>query len=155
MSILDKFKGIFTQDKTKTVYRYISQRELSLLETGNLESLGSTYSRKEVSNTHKYNEGENYLHFFDSTNLPPTGLSSLSKTKEYLCVLEIDKNILSHYKGTGYYPPQGYDFDYTYITEYAIPTSEYNPNWLTSITPINSYDMQNTINFANTTPPEQ
>ena len=155
MSILDKIKDMFTQNKTKTVYRYISQRELGLLENGDFESLGSTYSRKEVSNTHKYNEDEKYLHFFDSTNLPSTVLHSLSKTKEFLCEFEIDKSILSHHKGTGYYTPQGYDFDYTSVTEYAIPTSEYNPNWLTSITPISSYDMQNTINFANTPPPEQ
>lgn len=155
MSLLNKIKDILTPDKTKTVYRFVSPRELSLLQTNDLENLGTTYSRKEVSNTHKYNEDEKYLHFFDSTDLPSTVLTSLSKTKEYLCEFEIDKNVLSHHKGTGYYPPQGYDFDCTYVTEYAIPVSEYNPNWLTNVTPLNNYDMQNTSNFVSSPPPEQ
>lgn len=154
MSLVEKFKSWFSQEKTQNVYRFVSQRELELLQENNVESLGVKYPNKKLSNTHKYLEDERYIHFFESSDQPPRVIHSLSNTKQFLCEFEIEKNILSQYKGTGFYPPQGYDEDCTRVTEYAIPVSQYNPEWLVDICPLDN-NMQNTTNFVKTTPPEQ
>ena len=150
MSLLEKFKNWLSQDKTQSVYRFVSPRELELLQNDKTQDLGTIYDGEKVSNTHKYNKDEKYLHFFESPDQPPRVIHSLSKTKEFLCEFEIEKNLLSKHKGIGFYPAQGYDEDCTRVTEFAIPVSEYSPQWLTSVTPINNYNMQNTTNFDTT-----
>lgn len=149
MSLLEKFKDWLSQNKTQSVYRFVSPRELELLQDNNTQDLGTNYRDEKISNTHKYAKDEKYLHFFESPDQPSRVIHSLSKTKQFLCEFEIEKSLLSKHKGTGFYPAQGYDEDYTSVTEYAIPVSEYNPQWLTSVTPINNYNMQNTTNFDN------
>lgn len=142
MKLIDQIKNALSPEKTKTVYRYVSARELSLLQNNDTNSLGAVFNGEKLSNTHKYDEETKYMHFFDSPDQPTMVLSSISHTKEFLCEFEIEKSVLTSHKGKGFYPPRGYDEPYTEVIEYAIPADEYNPEWFKSFTPIATYNMQ-------------
>lgn len=148
MKLVDQIINALSSEKTKTVYRYVGADELALLKSNNSDCLGNIFNGEKLSNTHKYTEETKYIHFFDSNNLPQRVIASLPHASEFLCEFEIEKSVLTSYKGKGYYPPQGYDVPYTEVVEYAIPASEYNPEWFKGFTPIASYDMQNTQNVV-------
>lgn len=138
---------------TKNVYRYVTDEEASFFESGDIDMLGAKFKGEDLSNSHKYKD-EPYLHFFSTQDLPAHIINSLPGDKTHLCSFEIDKLTLSKYKGEGYYSPHGYDLDYTYITEYAIPVSEYQPDWFKSATPLKDNNMTETQDFVNQTPTE-
>lgn len=125
--LMDKTqKGI----KTKTVYRFVSEREKKAIEENDLESIGSTWETDRRRNTHKYKEGVRYVHFVDGKKDALDVYHELRRSKKYLCTYDIPTDILKRYSGKGFYPPHGYNVSHTEIKEYAIPSSEYNPEWL-------------------------
>ncbi|MBQ9792768.1 MAG: hypothetical protein IJW32_03395 [Clostridia bacterium] len=152
MSLFQDIKSKFS--KTQTVYRYVTGEELDFFLNEDTSQLGAKFTGEKLSNSHKYKD-EPYLHFFDTQDLPVHVINSLPGDKTHLCSFEIDKHTLSKYKGEGYYPPHGYDLDYTYITEYAIPASEYQVDWFKSATPLKDNNMTETQNFVNQLPTEQ
>ncbi|MBR1984236.1 MAG: hypothetical protein IKA31_00690 [Clostridia bacterium] len=145
----------FTKDKTKTVYRFVSSRELELLQNGETQGFGLEHDRIKEMNNHKYDKDEKYFHLFDSKDIPPHVVRSLPGNKEFVCSFEIEKSVLNQHKGTGYYPAQGYDFDFLALKEYAIPMSEYNPDWFTGSTPLESNYIQTNNDFVPENFPEQ
>lgn len=142
MKLVNQIISALSPERTKTVYRYVNADELALLQSRSLSCLGNVFNGEQLSNTHKYDKETKYIHFFDSNNLPQRVISSLPHTSEFLCEFEIEKSVLASHKGKGYYPPRGYDEPYTEVVEYAIPASEYNPEWFKGYTPIATYDMQ-------------
>jgi hypothetical protein len=58
--------------------------------------------------------------------------------KQYFCTYSIPSNILRKHMGKGLYIPSGYDLSYT-VKEYAIPSEEFNPNWLISTQTIQDF----------------
>ena len=115
-------------DKTRMVYRLCSQDEVAYLINGDVESLGSfAPATSQHPNNHKY-KNEKYLHFFSSKEDALSVLPELQANKAYLCSFEMQNSFLSKYRGCGYYAPHGYDADYTYIKEYAIPVSQFDIN---------------------------
>ena len=151
---MDLFK-YFNKDKTKTVYRFVSSRELELLQNGETEGFGLEHDRIKEMNNHKYDKDEKYFHLFDSAEIPPHVVRSLPGEKTHLCSFEIEKSILNQYKGTGFYSAQGYDFDYLALKEYAIPMSEYKPDWFKDSTPLENNFMQTEPSFVPENTPEQ
>ncbi|MBQ3214351.1 MAG: hypothetical protein IJB10_05060 [Clostridia bacterium] len=154
MNFIKEIKSKLLSQQTKTVYRYVTDEELEFFLSEDTSMLGSKYKGEKLSNSHKYKD-EEYLHFFDTQNLPTRVLNSLPGEKTHICSFEIDKHTLNKYRGEGYYPPQGYDLDYTSIKEYAIPVNEYQPNWFIGATPLKNNDMQPTTSFDTQPPIEQ
>lgn len=152
MSLFQDIKSKFS--KTQTVYRYVTDEELDFFLNEDTSHLGAKFTGEKLSNSHKYTD-EAYLHFFSSQNLPIYVINSLPGDKTHLCSFEINKHTLNKYKGEGYYPPHGYDLDYTSITEYAIPVSEYQPDWFKSATPLKDSYITRPEDFVNQTPEEQ
>ncbi len=135
--IFEKIKKHLTEDKLKTVYRFVSERERKAIETGDISGIGSTWEQDSRRNTHKYVEGVRYVHFIDSKKDTQDIFNELKRSKVYLCTYRIPTSILKKYAGKGFYPPHGYDNSYTEIKEYAIPSEEYNPDWLQTMTLVN------------------
>ena len=138
---------------TKTVYRFVTDEEVAFFESANIGMLGDKFKGESLSNSHKYKD-EAYLHFFDTKDLPSHVINSLPGNKTHLCSFEIDNATLFKYQGEGYYPPQGYDFDYSCVKEYAIPVNEYNTEWFTGSTPLKNNNMQDKTIFDTQTPLE-
>ena len=131
--VFEKIKAYLTEDKPKTVYRFVSERERKAIEENDIDSIGSTWETDKRRNTHKYIEGVRYVHFVDRRKDAMDVYRELRRSKKYLCTYSIPSSILKKYAGKGFYPPHGYDFSHTEIKEYAIPSNEYNPNWLQSM----------------------
>jgi hypothetical protein len=62
----------------------------------------------------------------------------LSCIKDYYCTYSIPQKILKKYAGKGFYMTSGYTF-YETIKEYAIPITEFNPEWIVTIKTINDF----------------
>ena len=139
MSILNQVLSRFATG-TQTVYRFSTSEEVEAFENNELPSLGETWERNKYRNSHKYKDDEKYLHFFETPDIPPRIFKSLPGEKSYLCSFEIDKSILLKNKGSGYYPPQGYEESATTITEYAIPISEFDCSSFIEATPISQHE---------------
>ena len=119
------------------VYRYLSEKELNNILSGQTETLGNVFSHdKHIrKNTHKYKKDTKYIHFFKTPNSMKM-LSYLYRkidTPFYFCTFEIPFNILAMHGGKGFYPASGYDNINT-LREYAIPLEMFDPNWLKEYT---------------------
>ncbi len=115
------------------VYRYLSKRELDAFMVGDMDSVGAEYSEKPcaVSNTHKYEEGVKYLHFFKNLE----DLKHINKvrtnTKEhFVCQFDIPFLTLLTHTGVGYYETSGYDSLYETVREFAVPVDKIQPDYL-------------------------
>ena len=135
--IFEKIKAHLTEDKLKTVYRFVSEREKRAIEACDISGIGSTWEQDSRRNTHKYKEGVRYVHFVANKHDTQDVYRELKRSKCYLCTYRIPNSILKKYAGKGFYPPHGYDNSYTEIKEYAIPSEQYNPEWLQKITLVN------------------
>lgn len=120
------------------VYRYLSEKELNTILHGDVTTLGAEfYSKKknrEFCNNHHYKKDVKYLHFFKN-------FEDMQEIKQvykeykgnfYYCTFDIPKLVLFFAAGKGFYAPKGYDYDFTVMTEYAIRTDKFNPQWLHS-----------------------
>jgi len=123
--VLEKLRSFFNKDDTKTVYRFVNYGELDLLKNNIKQGLGSSYNDlSSMPNKHKYEVGENYLHFFDNLKDAYVVLPDLCKDKSFICSFDIKKSLLREHASEGYYTPHGYDYDYITVKEYAIPVSQ-------------------------------
>ena len=131
--IFEKIKAHLTEDKIKTVYRFISEREKAAIEANDMSGIGSAWEKNNRRSSHKYKNGVRYVHFLDSKKDAMDIYNELKRSKRYLCTYNIPASVLKKYSGKGFYPPHGYDFSHTEIKEYAVPSTEYNPDWLVSM----------------------
>lgn len=131
--IFEKIKKHLTEDKLKTVYRFVSERERKAIEDGDISGIGTTWEKNSGRSTHKYKKGVRYVHFLDNKKDAIDVYNELKRTKRYLCTYSIPTSVLKKYAGKGFYPPHGYNISFTEIKEYAIPSEEYNPDWLQSM----------------------
>ena len=145
IKFLKKLKEALNKEDTQTVYRYVSSVELRRIQNADTQHLGVYFDNLKLSNHHKYLPNVKYMHFFDTYNHPPHILNSLSPYSRYLCAFEISKSILKKYQGIGIYVGQGYKHDYSYVTEYAIPVSEYKPSMF-----VGAVKYRRNLQFGNT-----
>ena len=96
MNFIKEIKSKLLNQQTKTVYRYVTDEELEFFLSEDTSMLGSKYKGEKLSNSHKYKD-EEYLHFFDTQNLPTRVLNSLPGEKTHICSFEIDKHTLNKY----------------------------------------------------------
>lgn len=120
------------------VYRYLSEQELNKILNHDVESLGHEFNknRKNYLNNHHYKKGVKYLHFFKEFD-DMQEIKNLYKNIEgkfYYCSFDIPRLVLFFAAGQGFYAPKGYDYDFSVMTEYAIRTDKFNPQWLHSYT---------------------
>lgn len=116
------------------VYRYLTERELNCIKSGNTQDIGSFFDREKFKkvNNHRYKENVRYLHFFKTTKMIHLirNLHRHDNQKYYICEFNIPlKNLLCHF-GFGFYEASGYDLDNYRVLEFAIESSKLNPNWL-------------------------
>ena len=149
MNLVEKIKNYLDNLKTqtKTVYRYSSQEEVALLQYKQTEGLGKERNRT-GANTHRYKAGEKYLHFFESKDLPSHITYLLPGIKDYICSFNVPLTVLKKHRGIGKYNPQGYDVDVIDLVEYAIPVSEFKPEWFIDATLIAKNKTDNNQNNA-------
>ncbi len=115
------------------VYRYLDEVELACFEKGDLENVGATYPRRVDSNSHRYQSGVKYIHFFrDLDDLQYIRATKRESDSAYfICQFNIDPITLIKNAGVGYYEARGYDMDTAKVREFAIPVSEIKPDNLT------------------------
>lgn len=141
MSVLDKIKRFFIskEESYQTVYKLCNHEELNDFLCKNTQNLGRPWNRVKKLNNHKYQEGVSYIHFFKNKEDMPFLRAGLSK-REFVCEFSIPKSVLQEHIGKGRYAnPSGYDFYTKKITEYALPTSKFNPDYFVKFTPINDF----------------
>lgn len=119
------------------VYRVCNIDELDDLIKGNFEGLGKTYSREIMkdNNTHMYQEGVKYLHFFERIE----SIMYLRRVNGfYLCYYDIPEDLLDKGKGEGFYFKLDNMDRLVNVSEFAIPTSSLSIDNLIKIDRINS-----------------
>lgn len=119
------------------VYRVCHIDELDDLIKGNFDGLGKEYSREIMkdTNTHMYQEGVKYLHFFERIE----SIMYLRRVNGfYLCYYDIPEDLLDKGKGEGYYVKLDTMDRLVNVSEFAIPTSSLSMNNLIKIDRINS-----------------
>lgn len=127
------------------VYRYISENELNNIITGNTDEIGcdgqyikiAERKYKTKLNTHRYAVGEKYVHFFKS-------LSDIEYIRQerrdytgnfYFAEFEIPPLVLFFAAGKGFYTSlHGYDSFTDSVSEFAVKSKNFNPNWLVGYT---------------------
>lgn len=127
------------------VYRYLSEDELNNMKDGNVSDLGrdggfikiAQRKYKMKLNTHRYAIGEKYLHFFKS-------LSDIEYIRQerrnytgnfYFAEFEIPPLVLFFAAGKGFYTSlHGYDNFTDSVSEFAIKSKHFNPDWLVGYT---------------------
>ena len=115
------------------VYRYLGARELGEILRGNVAEIGKPFSRKlfRRANSHKYQEGIKYLHFFQNReDIEKIKFEHQSApTDFYICEFDIPKKKLK--KGVGRYTNhRGYEQYVERAREYIIPSQEFDCSWL-------------------------
>ena len=130
-----KFKNyLLGKDKNKLVYRFISEREKKAFDSKDLSQIGTFWYDLNGGSTHNYKKGKRYIHLFDKKKDAMTLHLEVGGSKQYFCTYSIPKKILKKYTGKGFYMVRGYE-NYSTIKEYAIPSDEFDFNWLVSIEP--------------------
>ena len=127
------------------VYRYLSEPELNNMISGKTSELGQdgTFIKiaqrkyKTKLNTHRYVSGEKYLHFFKS-------LSDIEYIRQerrdytgnfYFAEFEIPPLVLFFAAGKGFYSSlHGYDCFTESVSEFAVKSKNFNPDWLVGYT---------------------
>ncbi|MBE5738585.1 MAG: hypothetical protein E7354_02540 [Clostridiales bacterium] len=137
--VFERIKEHLNRERMKTVYRFISERERQALENSDISQIGSLWQSNDGRSNHKYRENTRYIHFVDSIQDANDIYNALKDSKAYLCSYSIPTSVLKKYVGKGYYPPHGYDYSYTEIKEYAIPSEEFDFSWLISIQSVEEF----------------
>lgn len=115
------------------VYRYLSDRELHNIQSGNLKDIGAYYRNEKVGyNSHNYREDEKYIHFFKDKNSMEhiKSLYSDYSGDFYFCTFDIPVVKLLLHSGMGCYDGHGYDTECDYEREFALPVSQFKSKWL-------------------------
>ena len=117
------------------VYRYMREGELNSLLQGDMDSVGCLCQKPafdELSNSHKYEDGVRYLHFFLKKN-DIEHAKTLYRNKEgnyYTCEFNIPITTLMKHVGVGWYSASGYDYDSVKAIEFAIPNNKISSEYL-------------------------
>ena len=115
------------------VYRYLSMEEIIDYVNGRFDKIGQVFGGTEKPNTHRYKDGERYVHFFKNIR----DLQIIQKLKGHqgemlIAKFDIPFTTLAKHMGVGYYPASGYDTDYETVREFAIPTSKLKESFFIS-----------------------
>ena len=129
---------LFHKNQNRLVYRIVSKREKEAIANNDLSQLGLEWHNLDSGNTHKYKKGLKYIHFIDKKSDVLALYHELGKNKEYFCTYSIPIKILQKHTGKGFYITKGYE-QYRTVKEYAIPSEEFNSDWLISTTPISEF----------------
>ena len=134
-----KLKEYFLNKNTqnKIVYRFISKSEKQAIDNQDIENLGGSWNKKNYANTHRYQKNTKYLHFIDNRKDAMIVYNELGFKRDYFCAYSIPVKILRKYRGKGHYS-RGYEF-YDTIKEYAIPSDQFDPQWLISTKTIEEF----------------
>ena len=116
-------------EPSKTIaFRWALQEETNdiydLDSSDSLDNIGS-YCTKNTHNTHYYDTGVKYMHFFTDIKEKDNILLSIDDEKDHKANLEIfalDDDLLENYEGEGYYDDETDTL--SQIVEYAIPSNE-------------------------------
>lgn len=130
--------SFLNKNQNKIVYRFISESERIAMEKQNVQNLGEIWGKESSGNNHKYKKNTRYIHFINNKEDALIIYKELGSIKDYFCTYSIPQKILRKYAGKGFYMTSGYNF-YETVKEYAIPTEEFNPEWLVSIKTINEF----------------
>jgi len=138
MKFISLNKSFSNKNQNKIVYRFISESERISIEKKDIQNLGEIWEKQSSGNNHKYEKNTRYIHFIDNKKDAMIIYKELGSIKDYLCAYSIPKKILRKYQGKGFYMTKGYTF-YETVKEYAIPTKEFNPEWLISTKTISEF----------------
>lgn len=118
------------------VYRICKKDEIdNILNNKTFVNLGNNYNYFCINN-HNYNENKKYLHFF----LNLDSILYLRTLKDrYLCIYDIDDNILNKNKGLGYYLNYISYSTLDEVIEFRLENKEINFDNLKQIYYINKY----------------
>ncbi|MBE5735428.1 MAG: hypothetical protein E7361_03185 [Clostridiales bacterium] len=117
------------------LYRYMTESELNAFNLNDLTNVGSVFDKTtghKYANTHCYEEGVKYLHFFKNKSDIKFMRSMYKEVEKEFYICEFDVPVLTalKYRGKGIYDMGGYDTDRVYATEYAIPVFKLKPEYL-------------------------
>ena len=127
--------NLLKYNKSMRVYRFLSEEELILILNGNSSKLGR-YFDSGLSNTHKYDVNEKYLHFFfrknDCEYIKTIHQNHFSSDSGFLAEFNIPLARIIGHIGKGFYESNkgGYDKDHDTCYELALPSSIFNPSWI-------------------------
>lgn len=115
------------------VYRYVSESELKLWLSGEINCLGNANCGTNFysCNTHKYKQGVRYLHFYRNNKILKELQREYCDSKEnyYICEFDIPLIVLLTGVGFGYYNCSGYTPGYAKYLEFAINADRIKLNW--------------------------
>ena len=123
------------------MYRYVSKKELELMETAP-EQIGREFSNQKSCNTFYYEKGQRYLHFFKNKRDVDLIRSSYkgSGEKYYICTYNAPSIYLFFHLGKGYYQSANGRAK-TSATEFAIQSRYFNPDWLCKVEEDNGQEL--------------
>ena len=113
------------------VYRYLSEKEYNNIVKSNMDEVGG-YFKNNSSSSFVYKQNVKYVHFFKNKE----SMTEIQKLKwkdsnnYYFCTFNIPAVLLISKMGIGYYNVSGYDVDYKRLTEFCIPSTKLNAQWL-------------------------
>ena len=83
------------------VYRICDEKELfRIFENRSIQEVGKFYYVDSQKNTHCYQAGKRYLHFFEKYE---DVFYLNSRQKKYICTYDLSKEVLENCRGVGYY----------------------------------------------------
>lgn len=118
------------------VYRICKKDEIdNILNNKSFVNVGNNYNYSCINN-HNYNENKKYLHFF----LNLDSILYLRTLKDrYLCIYDIDDNILNKNEGLGYYLNYISYSTLDEVIEFRLENKEINFDYLKQVYYINKY----------------
>ena len=133
------------------LYRFVHKDELKKMLDGDVENLGNRFKNRELSNSHHYNDGKKYLHFFynkeacqhiiDDVMFKDIKIDNKGSVKDFfICTFDIPFKLLIFRTGKGLYksldkPFKGYFQETRKRLEAAIPSKLFDKNWIISYEP--------------------
>ena len=118
------------------VYRICKKDEIdNILNNKSFVNVGNNYNYSCINN-HNYNKDKKYLHFF----LNLDSILYLRTLKDrYLCIYDIDDNILNKNEGLGYYLNYISYSTLDEVIEFRLENKEINFDYLKQVYYINKY----------------
>lgn len=118
------------------MYRYLTEEELNNILNNEIDKIGYEYIANNftIINSHKYKEGEKYLHFYkNKTDIKHAQrLHRKDPNDYYICEFTIPTLTAIKYRGYGLYEDSGWDNDTSKVIEYCIPSTQIKQEYLAS-----------------------
>lgn len=100
------------------VYRVCDIEEIAIiLKERSLSKIGQYHSIDKRMNTHEYKKDKKYIHFFKTFG---DILYFDSEKRKYVCIYDINEEILENSKGIGYYLDRSFYHKIDEVEEFAI-----------------------------------